>query len=288
MPRRDALQHEEGGKTGIAAARHVMLGTVADAEDAGGIADEARGFAVNLCVGLADPCDFATHLFVKRGDGARRGHEALWRQHQLVRVAADGGERDAGEQAAIIVERGLRRVGAEDEDDLGVTRISDEGDAVKAIVLAVLADEEGGLRGEAGEGDFAGADRIDEVIARHAHFHEALAVRFRALAGVGHHRDGHADPVQFGEHLRRAGVERLAVMDDAELVDQHAVEAGRDLVKAVNSLCFSWHGQSRATRGGPCPRRHARSRRAFPARRVPSAGSPSPPHWPHHRLPCGC
>ena len=44
---------------------------------------------------------------------------------------------------------------------------------------------------------------------------------------------------QLGEDAGRAGIELLAVMDDAELVDQHAIEAGRDLVQASNSSCFS-------------------------------------------------
>jgi hypothetical protein len=91
-----------------------------------------------------------------------------------------------------LIERDAGRVGAEDEDDLGVLRVAHECDAVEAVVLAVLADEEGRLHLEGGEGHLAGADGIDEVIARDAHPDEALAVGLRALARIGEDGDGDA------------------------------------------------------------------------------------------------
>ena len=93
--RREKKKEDKGwqkrGKPRRPPARHIMFRAVADAQDVLRIADQRHRMAVDLGIRLADPGHLPAHVLVERGNGARRRLQAIGRQHQPVRIAADGG-----------------------------------------------------------------------------------------------------------------------------------------------------------------------------------------------------
>ena len=76
QPRRNTRHHKKRLEPGIAAAGHVMFGTVADAENSLWRPDQPCRVPIDGRIGLADPGYLAAQLLVERRDGARRGREA--------------------------------------------------------------------------------------------------------------------------------------------------------------------------------------------------------------------